>query len=169
MINRGGRTSGTGRDSEPRKTGRHRAAWGGGRSAIFHYANKTHELTFSMAIANQPQTRDVLEHLLEERILVLDGAMGTMIQTLKLDEADFRGEQFASHGFPSLKGCNDLLSITRPEAIEQIHRLYLEAGGHHRDQYVQRQQHLDGGLRSRGFGARHQPGGGGLCAARWKK
>ena len=61
MINRGGRTSGTGADSEPRKTGRHRAGWGGGQSAIFHYANKTHELTFSMAIANQPQTRDVLD------------------------------------------------------------------------------------------------------------
>jgi 5-methyltetrahydrofolate--homocysteine methyltransferase len=81
-----------------------------------------------MAIANQPQTLDILKRLLDERILVLDGAMGTMIQTLKLSEQDFRGGQFADHPFPSLKGCNDLLSITQPEAIEQIHRQYLEAG-----------------------------------------
>ena len=81
-----------------------------------------------MAIANQPQTREVLERLLDERILVLDGAMGTMIQALKLGEQDFRSEQFAEHGFPSLQGCNDLLSITQPEAIERIHRQYLEAG-----------------------------------------
>ena len=81
-----------------------------------------------MAIANQPHTKDLLQQLLDDRILVLDGAMGTMIQQLKFEEADFRGEQFADHPFPSLKGCNDLLSITRPEAIEQIHKLYLEAG-----------------------------------------
>ena len=68
-----------------------------------------------------------LRDLLKERILVLDGAMGTMIQTLRLEEADFRGERFAGHGRP-LKGCNDLLSITRPEAIEKIHLQYLEAG-----------------------------------------
>jgi 5-methyltetrahydrofolate--homocysteine methyltransferase len=81
-----------------------------------------------MAIANQPHTREILERLLDERILVLDGAMGTIIQTLKLSEQDFRGEQFAEHSFPSLKGCNDLLSITQPEAIERIHLQYLEAG-----------------------------------------
>src|SRR5690242_7880108 len=81
-----------------------------------------------MAIANQPHTRELLEQLLADRILVLDGAMGTMIQQLKLEEQDFRGEQFADHPFPALKGCNDLLSITRPDAIEHIHKLYLEAG-----------------------------------------
>ncbi|HEY4309970.1 MAG TPA: methionine synthase [Pirellulales bacterium] len=81
-----------------------------------------------MAIANQAHTRELLEQLLDDRILVLDGAMGTMIQGLKYEEQDFRGEHFADHPFPSLKGCNDLLSITQPEAIEQIHRLYLEAG-----------------------------------------
>ena len=81
-----------------------------------------------MAIANQPHTREILEHLLDERILVLDGAMGTMIQTLKLSERDFRGEQFAEHPFPSLQGCNDLLSISQPEAIRRIHLQYLEAG-----------------------------------------
>ncbi|MEK7229058.1 MAG: homocysteine S-methyltransferase family protein, partial [Candidatus Binatota bacterium] len=64
---------------------------------------------------------------LSERILVLDGAMGTMIQALKCDEKDFRGERFANHGRP-LKGCNDLLSMTQPDAVEKIHRDYLEAG-----------------------------------------
>lgn len=65
--------------------------------------------------------------LLKERILILDGGMGTMIQGFKLTEKDYRGEQFA--GFPSeLKGCNDLLCITRPEVIQSIHRQYLEAG-----------------------------------------
>src|SRR3972149_9433959 len=65
--------------------------------------------------------------LLTERILVLDGAMGTMIQGLKCDEKEFRGERFANHGRP-LKGCNDLLSITQPAAVEKIHRDYLKAG-----------------------------------------
>ncbi len=51
-----------------------------------------------------------------------------MIQTMKFTEQDFRGEQFADHPFPALQGCNDLLSITQPEAIEKVHRLYLEAG-----------------------------------------
>lgn len=64
---------------------------------------------------------------IEKRILLLDGAMGSLIQTFKLQEADYRGEQFAS--FPtSLKGNNDLLSITQPDIIEKIHRWYLEAG-----------------------------------------
>jgi 5-methyltetrahydrofolate--homocysteine methyltransferase len=65
--------------------------------------------------------------LLQERILVLDGAMGTMIQRYQLTEADFRGDRFKNH--PSdLKGNNDLLSITRPYIISAIHREYLEAG-----------------------------------------
>ena len=72
-------------------------------------------------------TRRTLERLLSERILVLDGAMGSMIQSYGLDEADFRGEAFAAHP-RDLEGCNDLLSITRPEIIEEIHRRYLEAG-----------------------------------------
>ena len=61
------------------------------------------------------------------RILVLDGAMGTMIQRHSLQEVDFRGEPFANHPLP-LKGNNDVLSITRPDVIEGIHRAYLEAG-----------------------------------------
>jgi 5-methyltetrahydrofolate--homocysteine methyltransferase len=65
--------------------------------------------------------------LLRERIAVIDGAMGTMIQAHKLQEADYRGEEFASHP-RDLKGCNDLLSITQPRIIEGIHRKYLDAG-----------------------------------------
>lgn len=61
------------------------------------------------------------------RVLVLDGAMGTMIQGYSLTEHDFRGERFASHP-TSLKGNNDLLSITRPDVVADIHRKYLEAG-----------------------------------------
>lgn len=68
-----------------------------------------------------------IEELLKERILIIDGAMGTMIQRHKLEEADFRGEQFKDHTFP-LKGNNDLLSITRPDIIKDIHRQYFEAG-----------------------------------------
>ncbi|WP_454692095.1 methionine synthase [Achromobacter aloeverae] len=64
---------------------------------------------------------------LAERILILDGAMGTMIQRYKLTEADFRGQRFAAHG-KDLKGDNELLSLTRPDVISEIHRQYLEAG-----------------------------------------
>lgn len=68
-----------------------------------------------------------IQDLLRERILVLDGAMGTMIQRYKLEEEDFRGERFKNHPHP-LRGNNDLLSITRPDVIKAIHREYLEAG-----------------------------------------
>ena len=68
-----------------------------------------------------------LERLLRERILIIDGAMGTMIQTRKLDEAAFRGERFR-HWHRDLKGFNDLLNLTRPSVVEEIHRQYLEAG-----------------------------------------
>lgn len=68
-----------------------------------------------------------IKDILKRRILVLDGAMGTMIQRYKLEEIDFRGERFKDHGH-SLKGNNDILSITRPDVIEAIHREYLEAG-----------------------------------------
>ena len=72
-------------------------------------------------------TRRRLETLLGERILVMDGAMATMIQRHTLDEAAFRGERFADH--PSdLKGNNDLLVLTRPDVISGIHHAYLEAG-----------------------------------------
>lgn len=68
-----------------------------------------------------------IEDILKERILVIDGAMGTMIQRHTLEEADFRGERFKNHSHP-LKGNNDILSITRPDIIKDIHRQYLEAG-----------------------------------------
>ncbi|MDE1950515.1 MAG: homocysteine S-methyltransferase family protein, partial [Burkholderiales bacterium] len=68
-----------------------------------------------------------LPELLKQRIVIIDGAMGTMIQRHRLAEADFRGERWAGHG-RDLKGNNDLLSITRPDLIRSIHEAYLEAG-----------------------------------------
>ncbi|AFD08220.1 methionine synthase [Solitalea canadensis] len=68
-----------------------------------------------------------IRNILTKRILVLDGAMGTMIQRYKLQEDDFRGKRFKDHP-TDLKGNNDLLSITRPDVIKAIHREYLEAG-----------------------------------------
>ena len=68
-----------------------------------------------------------LYDIIKDRILILDGAMGTKIQTYGLTEADFRGDRFA-HIKGQLKGNNDILSLTRPDVIEDIHRQYLEAG-----------------------------------------
>ena len=74
-----------------------------------------------------PGRASALLEALSRRILVLDGAMGTMIQRERLDEAGYRGERFAGHGH-DLRGNNDLLSLTRPELIRGIHEAYLEAG-----------------------------------------
>jgi 5-methyltetrahydrofolate--homocysteine methyltransferase len=71
--------------------------------------------------------REGLDKIARERILILDGAMGSMIQTFRLSEADFRGSRFASHG-RELSGCNDLLCLTKPELISGIHEAYLQAG-----------------------------------------
>ncbi|WP_298317758.1 homocysteine S-methyltransferase family protein [uncultured Aquimarina sp.] len=68
-----------------------------------------------------------IKKILEERILVLDGAMGTMLQRHKFTEEDFRGERFKDWPI-SVQGNNDLLSITQPEAIKEVHKLYFEAG-----------------------------------------
>lgn len=68
-----------------------------------------------------------IEQALSEKILVLDGAMGTMLQAYKFEEEDFRGDRFKNHSSP-LKGNNDLLSITQPEAIKAVHRAYFEVG-----------------------------------------
>jgi 5-methyltetrahydrofolate--homocysteine methyltransferase len=68
-----------------------------------------------------------LERALHDRILVLDGAMGTMIQRHRLSEADFRGSRFREHP-KDLKGNNDLLILTRPDVVAGIHREYLAAG-----------------------------------------
>ncbi|XP_024140569.1 methionine synthase isoform X2 [Oryzias melastigma] len=74
-----------------------------------------------------PQLESELRALLQQRIMVLDGGMGTMIQQQQLDEEDFRGEQFKEHPLP-LNGNNDLLSITQPKIIYNIHKEYLLAG-----------------------------------------
>jgi 5-methyltetrahydrofolate--homocysteine methyltransferase len=68
-----------------------------------------------------------IEDILKERILILDGAMGTMIQAYKFEEEDYRGERFKDYKI-LLKGNNDLLTLTQPEAIREIHRKYFEAG-----------------------------------------
>ncbi len=68
-----------------------------------------------------------LPELLQRRIVVLDGAMGTMIQQRKLTEADFRGSRFADHPH-ELKGNNELLNLTQPQVITDIHTAYLQAG-----------------------------------------
>jgi 5-methyltetrahydrofolate--homocysteine methyltransferase len=75
----------------------------------------------------QPDRTDELRALLERRILILDGAMGTTIQGYRLSEGDFRGKRFAASP-RELKGDNDLVSLTRPEVIGEIHAKYLEAG-----------------------------------------
>jgi 5-methyltetrahydrofolate--homocysteine methyltransferase len=68
-----------------------------------------------------------IKNELEKRILIIDGAMGTMIQRYKLEEADYRGERFKD--WPSdLKGNNDLLCLTQPHIVKEIHKQYLEAG-----------------------------------------
>src|SRR5215469_16067459 len=69
-----------------------------------------------------------LEALLRERIVVLDGAMGTMIQRYKLSEADYRGERFRDRQGKDLQGSLELLNLTQPKVIEEIHSNYLKAG-----------------------------------------
>ncbi len=70
-----------------------------------------------------PEMKDILT----KRILILDGAMGTMVQSYGLEEADFRGNRFKDHPC-DLKGNNDILSLTRPDVVREIHAAYLEAG-----------------------------------------
>ena len=75
---------------------------------------------------NHPTEQD-LKDLLKERIVIMDGAMGTMIQQEKLEEQDFRGDHFRNHA-KELKGNNDLLCMTRPDIIRKIHQSYFDAG-----------------------------------------
>ncbi|SVE33161.1 uncharacterized protein METZ01_LOCUS486015, partial [marine metagenome] len=77
--------------------------------------------------AKDKPTEADLRQLLEQRIVYLDGAVGTMIQQHKLEEEDFRGDLFKAHD-KELKGNNDLLCLTRPEIIKDIHSAYFEAG-----------------------------------------
>src|SRR3569833_714527 len=85
---------------------------------------------FAVAPIDETERRKRIERLkklLEERIVFLDGAMGTMIQQHRLEERDYRGERFRNHG-RDLRGNNDILSLTRPDIVSEIHRAYLEAG-----------------------------------------
>ncbi len=75
-----------------------------------------------------PDNIEQLQRLLRERIVILDGAVGTMVQQRRLTEADYRGARFAGWRGKDLKGCIDLLNLTQPQIIEDIHRQYLEAG-----------------------------------------
>ncbi len=84
--------------------------------------------TPSLLSSERAYTRgQALPALLAKRIMILDGAMGTMVQRFKLDEAQFRGERFKDHG-KDLKGNNELLSLTRPDVVRDIHEGYLAAG-----------------------------------------
>jgi 5-methyltetrahydrofolate--homocysteine methyltransferase len=80
-----------------------------------------------MAVAADINVEEQLKRLLSERILVLDGAMGTMVHALGFDERDYRGQRFEKHSC-DLKNFIDVLCLTQPDAIENIHRQYLEAG-----------------------------------------
>ncbi|HEV2441607.1 MAG TPA: homocysteine S-methyltransferase family protein, partial [Steroidobacteraceae bacterium] len=85
---------------------------------------------FAVAPVDQTERQERIERLkrlLDERIVLLDGAMGTMVQQHRLDERGYRGERFRDHG-RDLKGNNDILTLTRPDVIGGIHRAYLEAG-----------------------------------------
>jgi len=81
----------------------------------------------STAYINSTKMKKTIQDYLKGRILIIDGAMGTMIQSHKLEEKDYRGERFKDW-HKDVKGNNDLLSITQPQIIEEIHRQYLEAG-----------------------------------------
>ncbi|WP_372810220.1 methionine synthase [Litorivivens sp.] len=78
-------------------------------------------------MANRAQRIQALKDALQNRILVIDGAMGSLIQSYKLEEPDYRGERFADFHI-DIKGNNDLLSITRPDVIKEIHQAYLDSG-----------------------------------------
>src|SRR3954447_17274764 len=80
-----------------------------------------------MLMTAQPSTRAVLEEIIAERILLLDGSMGALIYSKQPTEEDYRGERFRSHP-KSLQNCTEALVLTRPRMIEDIHRAYLEAG-----------------------------------------
>ena len=101
-----------------------------------------------------PDATATLHELLARRILVLDGAMGTMIQRHDLGEADFRGERFARPRAATCKGDNDVLVLTRPDVIrEHPRRVPRGRRRHHRDQHLQRDRDRAGRLRPRGGGA----------------
>ncbi|MCH2046738.1 MAG: homocysteine S-methyltransferase family protein, partial [Saprospiraceae bacterium] len=87
--------------------------------------DKNQALMLETTIKNT--TLERLHKIVQQRIMVIDGAMGTMLQQYKLEEKDYRGERFADY-HRDLKGNNDLLSITQPKIVEAVHKAYLEAG-----------------------------------------
>ena len=89
--------------------------------------SEIHKISLIFFVKSCKIMRQNIEHILKQRILILDGAMGTMIQRYKLQEKDFRGTQFVNSE-NDLKGNNDLLSITRPDIIKSIHGEYLQSG-----------------------------------------
>ena len=106
---------------------------------------------------NVPPHAMMLDTLLRERILLLDGAMGTMIQRARLAEEDYRGERFRDWA-RELRGNNDLLSLTQPRLVRDIHLQYLAGGRrHHRDQYLQLDFRVAGRLRHGVARARTEP------------
>src|SRR6266849_3510721 len=80
-----------------------------------------------MLLKVRMSTRDVLEELLSERILIMDGSMGALIYSRQPTEEDYRGSRFLHHPMP-LKNCTEVMVLTQPRMIEGIHRAYLEAG-----------------------------------------
>ena len=94
---------------------------------VYSLGNKTKNHPLKTKNHYKMKNSEQLYKALSERILILDGAMGTMLQRYKFEEEDYRGERFKDWKFP-LKGNNDLLSLTQPQAIAEVHRKYLEAG-----------------------------------------
>src|ERR1700745_2283687 len=90
-------------------------------------SNKPPDWSPRIVTASRTDTRSTFRDLLKQRILVLDGAMGTMIQELKLDEQGYRGARFDAWN-REVRGNNDLLNLSRPDAIRDIHLKYFRAG-----------------------------------------
>src|SRR4030095_10829580 len=85
------------------------------------------KLTFNASVMSEVHSHP-LEKILRNRIAIMDGAMGTMIQRYKLSEADYRGDRFGDWTGEDLKGSLELLLLTKPEVVREIHTQYLEAG-----------------------------------------
>jgi 5-methyltetrahydrofolate--homocysteine methyltransferase len=97
-----------------------------GPQLVWHESTQTLILN-DMSILTQMKSADALKALMSERILLLDGSMGALIYSKKLEDPDYRGERFRSHP-KALKNCTEALVLTQPKIIEDIHRAYLEAG-----------------------------------------
>ncbi len=97
------------------------------QSTHFHSRSQIFGIILSMPRKLETEEFKILKQLLKERILIMDGAMGTMIQSYKLAETDFRGDRFKDHP-NELKGNNDILCLTKPDLVKDIHRQYLDAG-----------------------------------------